>query len=511
MNTAQVNTANAQRDWIGKWALYAANKTAVKEFETGRSLTYRELNTLGNHVAQMLTDKGLTKGDRVAILAESCLEYFVLFAAAQKTGIILAPLNYRLSAREIDFLLADCSPLLVIAQEKFQPLLEACAHYQAVEHRLQLESFANDIYERRNSVYAFPSSTDITDDDPIFILYTSGTTGFPKGALYTHGMLFWNSINTHLHLDITSSDVSIICTPPFHTGGWNIIPTPFLHHGASFTVMQKFDATAVVELLERERVTMFMAVPTMIQMMKESPIFPTADLSSVRYFIIGGEPLPLPVIDEWQKRGIPIRQGFGMTEVGPSVTSLHQDDSARKIGSIGTLNFYLEARVVDDNGNDVPQGEEGEFILRGAVVTPGYRNNPKASAEAIKDGWFYSGDIVRQDSEGYFYVVDRKKNMYISGGENVYPAEVEKFIGTHESVQEVAIIGVPDEKWGEVGKAFVALKAASVLTAEEILQYCTGNLAKYKIPKYVEFLPELPKSDTGKIDRKRLKLAQSEQ
>ncbi len=500
-----MTTSPSERDWIGKWAVYAATKIAVKEYETGRELTYRELNTLGNHIAQLFTDKGLVKGDTVAVLAESCLEYYVLFAAAQKTGVVLVPMNYRLSAREIDYLLADCEPKLVIAQSQFQPLLEACGHYQHVAHKISMEAFAEDTYSRRESVYAFPAMTDISDDDPIFILYTSGTTGFPKGALYTHGMLFWNSVNTHLRLDITSDDVSIVCTPPFHTGGWNIIPTPFFHHGASFTVMKKFDADAVVRLLDEERVTMFMAVPTMIQMMKESPSFANADLSSVRYFIIGGEPLPLPVIEEWQKRGIPIRQGFGMTEVGPSVTSLHQNDSARKIGSIGTLNFYLEARVVDDNGNDVPQGQEGEFIVRGKVVTPGYRNNPKATADTIKDGWFYTGDIVRQDSEGFFYVMDRKKNMYISGGENVYPAEVEKFIGTHEDVQEVAIIGVPDEKWGEVGKAFVVLKPASNLRAEDVVSYCTGNLAKYKIPKYVEFLPELPKSDTGKIDRKSLK------
>jgi fatty-acyl-CoA synthase len=500
-----MNTPSMHRDWIGKWAVYSPAKIAVKEYETGRSLTYRELNTLGNHVAQTLTDKGLQKGDRVAIIAESCLEYFVLFAAAQKTGIVLVPLNYRLSAREIDFLLSDSAPALTITQAKFQPVVEACAHYQSVAHKIALEEFQRDIYERRAQAYAPPARVALADDDPIFILYTSGTTGFPKGALYTHGMLFWNSVNTHLRLDITSEDVSVTCTPPFHTGGWNIIPTPFLHHGASFTVMQKFDADAVVRLLESERVTMFMAVPTMIQMMKEAPAFQSADLSSVRYFIIGGEPLPLPVIEEWQKRGIPIRQGFGMTEVGPSVTSLHQNDSARKIGSIGTLNFYLEARVVDDNGNDVPQGEEGELALRGPVVTPGYRNNPKATEETIKDGWFFTGDIVRQDAEGYFYVLDRKKNMYISGGENVYPAEVEKFIGTHEDVQEVAIIGVPDEKWGEVGKAFVALKHGATLAAEELIQYCSGNLAKYKIPKYVEFLEELPKSDTGKIDRKRLK------
>lgn len=498
-------TTTSQRDWIGKWAVYTGAKSAVKEYETARALTYRELNTLGNYAAQMLTDLGVVKGDCIALLAESCLEYYVLFAVAQKAGVVLVPMNYRLSAREIDYVLADCAPKLVIAQEKYQPLLEACGHYQDVAHKLSMEAFAHDTYSRRESVYAFDARTDITDADAVFILYTSGTTGFPKGVIYTHGMLFWNAVNTHLRLDITSDDVSIVCTPPFHTGGWNIIPTPFFHHGASFTVMQKFDADAALRLLEQERVTMFMAVPTMIQMMKEAPSFANADLSSVRYFIIGGEPLPLPVIAEWQKRGIPIRQGFGMTEVGPSVTSLHQDDSARKIGSIGTLNFYLEARVVDDNGNDVPQGQEGEFILRGAVVTPGYRNNPKATADAIKDGWFYTGDIVRQDSEGFFYVMDRKKNMYISGGENVYPAEVEKFIGTHEEVQEVAIIGVPDATWGEVGKAFVVLKPASVLTAEDILRYCIGNVAKYKIPKYVEFLPELPKSDTGKIDRKRLR------
>ncbi|MCS6809037.1 MAG: long-chain fatty acid--CoA ligase [Bacteroidota bacterium] len=493
------------RDWISKWAVYAAQKVAVKEYETQRSLTYRELHVLGNHVAKVLTDKGLRKGDRIAILSESCLEYYVLFAAAQKTGIVLVPMNYRLSAREIDYLLADCEPAMVIAREKYKPILEACGHYQHVSYTVSMEEFAEDAYSRRFSTYAFQARTDIEDDDPLFILYTSGTTGFPKGALYTHGMLFWNAINTHLRLDISSRDVSIVCTPPFHTGGWNIIPTPFFHHGASFTVMRKFDADAVVRLLEQERVTMFMAVPTMIQMMKEAPSFATADLSSVRYFIIGGEPLPLPVIEEWQRRGIPIRQGFGMTEVGPSVTSLHQDDSVRKIGSIGTLNFYLEARVVDDNGNDVPQGEEGELLLRGHVVTPGYYKNPKATAEAIKDGWFYTGDIVRQDSEGFFYVVDRKKNMYISGGENVYPAEVEKFIGTHEDIAEVAIIGVPDETWGEVGKAFIVRKPSATLSAEEVLSYCMGNLAKYKIPKYIEFLPELPKSDTGKIDRRRLK------
>jgi fatty-acyl-CoA synthase len=290
----------------------------------------------------------------------------------------------------------------------------------------------------------------------------------------------------------------------FHTGGWNVIPTPFLHHGAYVCLMKKFDPAIVLKLLEEEKATMFMAVPTMLSMMAQSPDFDKVDLSSVKYFIIGGEPMPLPLIEVWHKKGVPIRQGYGLTEVGPSVTSLHQDDAVRKMGSIGKINFYLKYKIVDDNGNEVKKGEVGEFILKGPSVTPGYWRNPKATSESLKNGWFYTGDLVREDEDGFLYVVDRKKNMFISGGENVYPAEIEKFLYTHPLIQEVAVIGVPDEKWGEVGKAYIKLKEGASISPNELKKYCEGNLARYKIPKYFEIIEEIPKSETGKINKKAL-------
>jgi len=221
--------------------------------------------------------------------------------------------------------------------------------------------------------------------------------------------------------------------------------------------------------------------------------------------VVGGEPMPLPLIKAWHEKGVPVRQGYGLTEFGPNVFSLNEEDAVRKIGSIGFPNFYIDARVVDDEGRDVPTGARGELILRGPVCMKGYWNNPEATAAAIKDGWLYTGDIVMRDGEGYFYVVDRKKDMYISGAENVYPAEIEHFLRTHEAVQEVAVIGVPDEKWGESGMAFVVLRSGAVLPAEDLLAYCSGKLANYKIPKHIRFLDQLPKSDSGKILKRQLR------
>lgn len=343
------------------------------------------------------------------------------------------------------------------------------------------------------------------DTHPLFILYTSGTTGFPKGALYTHGMAFWNSVNTATRLDITSRDHTLICMPPFHTGGWNVFLTPFLHHGASFTLLAKFDADEVLQLLEQEKATLFMAVPTMLKMLLQARSFEQVRLAHIRYFIVGGEPLPIPTIERWHQKGVLIRQGYGLTEVGPNVTSLNHQDAMRKQGSIGTPNFYVDYQLMDDKGSPVATGEAGEFWLRGPMVTPGYWQNEEATAAAKAGEWFKTGDMVRQDEEGFLYVVDRKKNMFISGGENVYPAEVEHFLQHHPAIEEVAVVGTPDERWGEVGKAFVALKEGAMLSEQEITDYCRQGLAKYKTPKYISFVGELPKTDTGKIARTLLK------
>jgi fatty-acyl-CoA synthase len=237
-------------------------------------------------------------------------------------------------------------------------------------------------------------------------------------------------------------------------------------------------------------------------MMAETNAFQTASFKTVRFAMVGGEPMPLPLIETWHSKQVWIRQGFGMTEVGPNLFSLHHHDAIRKMGSIGVTNFYLDARVVDENGSDVKQGEVGELVFRSPVVTKGYWNNPEATKAAFKEGWFYTGDLVRQDEEGFFYVVDRKKSMFISGGENVYPAEIEKVLYKHPCIREVAVVGVPDEKWGEVGKACVVVKEGASVSADELKAFCAERLAKYKVPKFFEFYDALPKSDAGKINKK---------
>ncbi len=494
-----------QYDWISKWAEYFPHKTAIKEYETDRELTYSQLNNLANYFAKkFISDFRIKTGDRLVILAENSLEHVILFSVAQKIGITIVPLNYRLTPVEIDYQLNDCEPEIILTESKYYEKVRGLDSFKKIRVKLSLEEFTNEISSVSEQFFDFEDLDLNLEDLPIFILYTSGTTGNPKGALYTHKMLFWNSINTCLRLDITSSDKSISCTPMFHTGGWNVILTPFLHHGAFVCLTKKFDADLILKLLNEYKATMFMAVPTMLSIMAQSELFDLVDLSSVKFFVVGGEPMPLPLIELWHKKGVPIRQGYGLTEVGPSVTSLHQDDAMRKIGSIGKVNFYLRYKILNDENEKVKKGEVGELVLKGPSVTIGYWRNEEETRNSLKDGWFYTGDLVREDDEGYLYIVDRKKNMFISGGENVYPAEIEKVLYKHQAIKEVAVIGVPDEKWGEVGKAYIVLKEGFNLTIDDLTNFCGGYLAKYKIPKHVEFVSELPKNETGKIDKKLL-------
>ena len=488
------------KDWLSKWAIYSPHHIAIKEYETGKTFTYSELNTAANQLANVLTtEHGLRNADRVAIIAENCAEYVILMSVAQKTGIIIVPLNYRLAVEEIDYLLQDAQPKLIIWETKFAHLVRETAAFEKIKHRIPLENLQA-IYQDAPQE-TFPS-VEIDDNHPIFILYTSGTTGFPKGAIYSHGMLFWNSVNTAISLVINSESRTVNCMPPFHTGGLNVLLTPFLHRGGFVCLMKQFDAVAVLKLLESEEVTLFMAVPTMLKMMADDATFAAAEFPKLKYFIVGGESMPVPLIEKWATKNVPVRQGYGMTEVGPNLTSLHQDDAVRKKGSIGRANFYVQTKVVNEKGEEVAPNESGELLLKGPMVTPGYWQNESATTKAIKDGWFYTGDRVRQDEDGYFYVVDRIKNMFISGGENVYPAEVERVLIQHEAISEVVVVGVPHEKWGEVGKAFVVLKEGQAIDLDEVKSFCLQRLSKFKIPKHLEILTELPKNASGKIDRK---------
>lgn len=492
-------------DWCSRWALYSPEKTAFKEYETGRSITFGALNRAADALSWYLTRQlGVKKGDRIAVLAEFCLEYMVLFSAAQKTGCILVPLNYRLAAPEINFMLKNAAPKVFFVEQKFGHLSDASPAAKKIQHRCDIETLTHFIQDQ-SVVEPFPAVI-FSDKDPLFILYTSGTTGFPKGALYTHKMLFWNSINTAISLIVNSESRTLLFAPPFHTGGWNVLTTPFLHHGGYTCLLKKFDPAAVLDLLQSERCTLFFGVPTMLKMLADEPGFATAQFPHLQYAIVGGEPMPLPLIEIWHQKGVLIRQGYGMTEVGPNLTSLHQEDAMRKRGSIGRPNFYVETRIADEQGQPCPPDQPGELWLRGPMVTPGYWRNREATQKAFAPGgWFRSGDLVRQDAEHYLYVVDRIKNMYISGGENVYPAEIERILMAHPAVAEAAVTSVPDEKWGESGCAFVVKKKDAAIEAPALLDYCKEKLARYKVPKIVVFIDALPKSDTGKINRMALK------
>ncbi len=483
-------------DWFKKWADYHPSKTAVKDADSDRSLSYGDINTAGNALSLYLKQKyGIAMGDRVAIIAENHLAQVILFAVAQKTGIILVPINFRLAPKEIESLLSDSQCKLAFT--------DGCVPTEGLQ--------GDTTFENLESLYGFVgkeapavSKPKLTEDSPVFILYTSGTTGYPKGALYTHKMLFWNSINTTQSLLINNDTVTLNCMPLFHTGGWNVLLTPVLHRGGTIIMFKKFDALAVLNCIVAEKLDLFMAVPTMLKMMAELPEFNTTDISCLNYIIVGGESMPLDLIETFHQKKVPIRQGYGLTEVGPNLTSLHQNDAERKQGSIGKPNFYVEVKILNEDGNEAEPNASGEILIGGPMVMPGYWQNEEATQNTKLGRWLRTGDIGKTDSEGFIYILDRKKNMYISGGENVYPAEVERALLHHPAIKEAVVIAGPHEKWGECGIAFLVTE--SELSTQDLKSHCQAHLAKFKIPAQFHFLDSIPKGDTGKIDRKKIEL-----
>ena len=488
-------------DWLARWALYAPATIALQDGDTGRELSYGRFFQDAQTLAHALSEKyGIGHGDRVAVVAQNELEYITLFFALHRLGAILVPVNFRLTAREIEHIVSDCAPKLLVYQEEFATTLSAIETTSKIP-KILLSGADSLASLAASTAEPFPFFA-AEENDAAMILYTSGTTGSPKGAVLTHKQLFWNSVNTTLRLNVSQTDAAVIFLPLFHTGGWNVLTTPFLHRGAKIVLVKKFQADQILELCDSQKCTLLFGVPTTMDMLARSPRFESASLKTIRYAVVGGEPMPLELIKAWHAKGLAIRQGYGLTEFGPNVFSLNEADCIRKIGSIGFPNFYIQAKVIDDAGHELGAEEIGELVLKGPVHMKEYWNNPKATAETLVEGWLHTGDLVRRDSDGYYYVVGRKKDMYKSGGENVYPAEIEQVIGTFPGVREVAVIGVPDEKWGEVGKAFVVVKDVSM---EQLQAFCLKNLAKFKIPRHFEFMAELPKGDSGKILKKALK------
>lgn len=487
-------------DWIGKWSEYTPDKVAVAAADGSASYTFKELHELSSKVESLLRKKfGVKKGDRLPVLAEHSPQFLILFIAAQRLGAILVPLNYRSSPFELQYCLKDLDPEFLLADvELFRSKIEDIK----VDLDLPVISLRS-VFESAERLQVDIITSSIEPDSPVFIFYTSGTTGKPKGVLYTNRMLFWNSLNTSVQLEITSRDYTLNALPPYHTSGWNVLLLPMLHRGARVDFLSRFKAKKVLNYIQNKNISLFLAIPTMLRMMVKNKNFKNFKNSDLRYIVVGGENLSLSLIDAWAEKGILLRQGYGLTEAGPCITSLHHHDALWKKGSIGKPNFYVEYKIVNDQNEEVGVNEPGEFCIAGNVVTPGYWNNSAYSFQKIRDGWLHTGDIVRMDAEGFLYVLGRKNQSYISGGVNIFPLEIEEVLVKRELVKEAAVLGVEDEQWGEVGVAFV--EKNKITSEAEIIEDLKKYLASYKVPREIIFLESLPKSGIGKIDRNKLK------
>lgn len=499
-------------DWIGRRAQLTPNKVAlVDTLNSNRPITYREWSRAVNRTARFLAERlGVRKGDRVAILAHNCVEYLDLWFALGRLGGILQNLNWRLTPYELEGLLRDAAPVaLVYGSEFVSPVNALRGKTPGLKHYVALgeAAGADDVlFEEREAFSDAPlPEVDLDWEDPWVICYTGGTTGLPKGAVLTHRAITANAVNTVVSWGLTPDDVAILNAPLFHTGGLNVFTAPLVYIGGTSIVCQGFDPDQVFDLIRDAGVTLFFGVPTMFIVLQQHPRWEEADFSRLKLVISGGAPCPMPVFEKFWERGVAFKTGYGLTEAGPNTFWLPPEDVRRKPGSVGFPLFHIDVKVVREDGTECGPDEVGELIIRGPHVCAGYWNNPEATAQTIRDGWLHTGDLARRDAEGYYFIVGRLKDMYISGGENVYPAEVESVLHAHPAVAEAAVIGVPDPKWGEVGRAIVALKPGAQPAAEELTTFCRERLAGYKVPKSIVFVDELPKTGAGKVDKQRLR------
>lgn len=499
-------------DILSKRAILTPDREALYDLHTGMRYTFAELNVRANRAANFLRGKyDVQKGDRVSILAQNCLPFVDLLFGLGKIGAIFAPLNWRLTARELTYIVNDLQPKVLICEKEYVSVLDELRASISVENLIALEGAhisGAQPYETllEQAPASEPERPPLDADDGYCILYTSGTTGKPKGAILPHRQVLWNAINTVISWGLSEKDVSPILTPMFHSGGLFVFLVPLFYTGGRIVLARSFDPEESLKVIMDEMCTVILGVPTLFQVWMNSSMFAEADFSHVHFFISGGAPCPPRLIEDWNRiKGVTMRQGYGLTEVGVNCFSMTDEDALRKAGSVGKPIFHSQMRVVDTEGNEVPQGETGELIISGPTVCTGYWRNPEATTEALVDGWFHTGDMVRQDEEGYFYIAGRYKDMIISGGENIYAAEVEAVFREHEAVADAALIGQPDEKWGEVGLMIVLLEPERVVTGEELQEFCRERLARYKVPKRVEFVDKFPYSPYGKVMKAELR------
>jgi fatty-acyl-CoA synthase len=459
--------------WLRDRARITPDRVAIEL--DGRPTTYADLDAASNAFAAWFAERGLVRGDRVATLTGNSADHVAVFFACAKGGLILLPLNWRLAAVELAYQLADAEPAMLLVEPGLEPP----------------DGFAAEPLVLPEPPPGLASGA-AEDHDPLLLIYTSGTTGKPKGALLTHANCFWTNLSFDLATGVTGDDVVLQVLPQFHCGGWNVQPLLAWWKGATVVLERSFDPARCLDLIERKRVTTVMGVPANYLFMAQEPAFARTDLTSLRSAIVGGAPMPEALLETWAERGVEIVQGYGLTEAAPNVLCLPPEDALRKIGFAGKPYPFVEVDLRPD----------GELVVRGPNVFPGYWRDPVATAETLVDGWLRTGDVAERDEEGYYRIKGRVKDMFISGGENVYPAEIESVLHEHPAVREAAVVGVPDGRWGEVGVAFVVLDRD--VADDELSVFCRERLARYKVPKSFRRIDVLPRSGMNKVVKSEL-------
>jgi fatty-acyl-CoA synthase len=503
-------------EWVGNWSARRARLTPHKEAFVDniekKRYTFQDIDIRANKLAQVLLDNGVQAGDRIAILAKNSIDCIDLYFALGKIGAILVPLNIRLSVPELEFLIKKTRPKILLhgpdmisKTVELKKSMNLSRYFATGIHELDGDQNIREIFnEKAFSPIKRPA---INMDDPSIIMFTGGTTGLPKGAVLSHRLISWNSVNTITSWGLSPEDVQPLLFPLFHTGGWNVLLLPFFHLGAKTILMGDFDPVETLRIIEQEKCSIVVSVPTVYHVIAGLPQFKTTNFDSVKIFISGGAPCPVAIMEKYWAINKLFKMGYGLTEVGPNNFYLPEKDIKRKPSSVGFPVFHCDMRVVHPETNEnLPQGKVGELLLKGPHIFSGYWEEPEETKATIEpDGWVHTGDLVKIDEEGFYFIVGRKKEMFISGGENVFPVEIEEILFKHPAVDLAAVIGIQDEKWGEVGKAFITIKPGMELSVEELKEYLIAHLAKYKVPKYYEIRDSLPTSAAGKILKKDLK------
>ena len=539
-------------EWVGalseRRATLSPDRVGVVDADEGREYTYADLDRRANRTARFLRDQGVEQGDRVAVVSRNRVELVDLYFATGKLGAILAPLSHRLAPGEIGEMLADVEPTVLVVEDPFvadvadaldgageavtMPSVLALRADDAGSDDAGSDDAGSDDAGSERAGPDWPAlSTALPDDDspvetadvalsdPHLFLHTGGSTGLPKEVVQTHGAIAWNAFNTIASWGLRPDDVTPMVFPMFHTGGWNVLTIPLFHLGGTVIVARDFDPGEVLRLVEDEAATVLVAVPAVLRFMVQDEAWADTDLSSLRFAKSGGGPCRDSIIEAWSKRGIDLSQGYGLTECGPNNFTMPDDFEREKTASIGMPSLYVDARIVDENGEELPQGEVGELELASPHSGDRYWNNEEETEEVFgsssasgasgaseagtaSGSWVSTGDLARIDDDGYYHIEGRKKNLFVSGGENVFPPEVEDVIAGHPKVEDVIVVPVPDEKWGEVGKAVI--EGDDSLTLAELQEFLDDRIAAFKIPKHIAFVDSMPMSGPSKIDRQAL-------